>query len=236
MMHTILRGFLLTFLCPLLLWGQAPYLNLKFVPLAALEPVYHTLELGLEYRLSPHWGIEASAGYGNHYLNPWAELTSSSSSPDSESEAYRTWRYRLEGRYYFNPNDRDEIYLAFNLNYKDSRFLQSGFIGENCDAAGNCDFFRFGRGFIDKDLLSLHLKFGWQAFLGKRFMVDVFGGLGARGLWVSSPTLREDRFFFEEEDGFGDFIDRRSPGQTWYPSLSAGIKFAYLFHLAKNDF
>lgn len=222
------------------------YWAIKLAPFTLLEPNYSTLELDLAYRFNPKYELQGTVGYGNHNFNPWFLLTNVENNIrqfDYIAEAFRTWRFRVEGRYIlskyvrgidysnwlFNPffyktrrryrPKNYKLYLALNLAYKDAKVSHSGLFGENCDENGNCDFFRFGIEPSYKKLLSYHFKVGLLK-ISNHFLFEQFIGLGLRHLWVESPTRNG------QEDI--TIIDTFTKGFYSSFSITAGIKVGYI--------
>ncbi len=233
---------------------EVPSLTFKYIPLAALEPIYNTFELGLEYKFKPKLSIQGQFGYGTHKSSIYYDA-------DLGDTPYRTYRMRGELRFYLgssrsNKSTRRVLYsseeleqssayqshiteqdakkhqyLALDIAHKNTIFFEAEMVGQDCEN-GVCAYERFTNYQRIKNVSIMHLKYGIQQFYTKNFCVDYYVGLGLRfvNVRLSDPSieqgLRNDAFFF-------DAIDARSPGTFIVPSITLGVKLGYSIALKR---
>lgn len=198
--------------------GSASYL--KITPLALFD-IDNTIQVGLELPLpNPAWTMQQEAGYGHSAFNLWQGEREKH--PDRE-----TWRFRTQIRYYFLKQNQRSSYLAGEYLFKKNSEERFHAVGMDC-AEGQfgptCAYFRNQETHLGRFVNAFHLKFGGQFPIGKRWMMDLYVGLGIRGLRVRYLSAVANELPFE------NIFDIRTnrPG-VYEPSgsLSSGFHLGY---------
>ncbi len=196
---------------------------IKFAPLSLFD-LDNTVQFGFEYPLKRKWTIQAEAGYGNHYLNLYHHT--------NDTDYYRnreTWRMRSEIRLYLSRRRTTPWgwYIAPEFFYKRINFTEQGSIGRECED-GICAYFERARYKILKDVIGYHFKIGVQHLVGRRITLDWYYGLGARHIYIKSPS-------FGPNDSTGEnwgfiTVNPGRPGTYRLVSMALGLKIGYLIY------
>lgn len=230
---------------------EKPSLNFKFAPLCLFEPIYNTIEGAVEYKFHPNISAQAQFGYGNSNLSPY--------NPTGYDSPYRTYRSRIEVRYYMtkpslyyrrimriyagqpssesirnyflNTEKQKCPYLAIELTWKNTVFFEEGYVGVDC-SGGACNYQKYTTYQRNKNVGILSFKIGKQRFYGSRFFLDYYTGLELRFVDIHVPHLNSG---FVIEDAFFDRIDARSLGSFVMPGISAGIKLGFSLPLGHKN-
>lgn len=194
---------------------------LKIATLTMLEPIYNTFELGLEYRLKEKMALQLQAGYGNQNFHIW-EINNTDNLPITNK--FNTWRFRSEFRYYLYQLTDAESYYAFDVMYKHSNINELDWFGEGC-INQTCSYFILKNQNINKQVIAYHFKLGHQLNLSKHFVLDMYGGIGYRHIWVNTNApVRQSEIF---EEAFFEFIDKRTAGRLNIISFVGGFKLGF---------
>lgn len=201
----------------------APALALKLSPLAALDPGASALLGGIEYRISPRYGLEASFGQA------FSGLCITTLGLTKNRFDYTYQKYKLELRRYLLPrtkNPNQEIYLS----------VQGAFMPQRYTRYGN-NFYRDGRdisydrAYVTKDVAGLNLKMGSMWHLWSSWLVEAGVGAGGRYVTTKYDMLNERRasnFTAQQSDPFNRIEE---PGTKISIDMELVFKVGYVFPL-----
>ena len=193
-------------------------LVLKFAPFSLLDPNRSVIQFGLEYKPLEWLGLQADYGYKFTPLQIFAW--------NSAKENHKYFTLRAETRFYFKPVDVFKFYLATEAFYipQTYRLYNATVIRDTVEM-------QYDYSDINRSAIGGTLKAGATVNLGKRFMVDVYAGLGIRQRSIKHHT--------HIETPLPDYLFREwtSPvelheGTKTLPHISLGAKIAYV--LMKN--
>lgn len=199
-----------------------PLLIIKFSPLSAVD-INATYQFAIEYPLNRRWSVQQDIGYGNDRFSIRTIQT--------PSRQENVWRLRSEVRRYFDlPSDpsHSTTYLALEAFYKQVNYPTTENIGRECDR-GNCAYFETVQYTFQKDVVGSHFKLGCHLPIEKRFLIDMYAGVGFRFIVVKSPDTLNENDMLSSGEGFG-FNFTRQPGTYKFFSFSLGIKLGYIFY------
>lgn len=201
-----------------------PYPNpswiIKFAPLSLFDPD-NTIQLAIERLLNQGHAVQVEFGYGNEQIGLW-ETTAHGRYSNKE-----TWRVRAEWRLYLRPADKPQgFYAAAEGLYKQVNVLEMNSNGLPC--TGPCVPGTLSKEPALKQVWGGHLKIGYQKplFFNDRFLLDLYGGLGARHRQVRRPDLPVGATINESGGLFGQWPAFPFTPQTEF-SLSMGVKLGY---------
>ena len=201
----------------------APALAVKLSPLAVLDPGASALLGGIEYRISPRYGLEASVGQAFTGLR----ITTLGLTKNRFDYTYQ--KYKLELRRYLLPrtkNPNQEIYLS----------VQGAFMPQRYTRYGN-NFYRDGRdisydrAYVSKDVVGLNLKMGSVWHIWSNWLVETGVGAGGRYVTTKYDMLNERRasnFTAQQSDPFNQIEE---PGTKTTIDLEVVFKVGYIFPL-----
>lgn len=179
-------------------------LVLKWSPLATQDPIASTILLGLEYRLSPKYGVEAS--YGAQF----SDLRLTTLGLIDRRHDYKYQKFKLEMRRYLEPrtkNPNQETYVglqAFAIPQRYTRY------GDNFYRDGR--YVTYDRALVEKDIIGLTFKVGSQWHLAKHWQLEVGGGFGARYVDVRYDMSRQRKVNEAGKSQSNIFNQIESPG------------------------
>lgn len=197
---------------------------IKFCPLALMDEIsFPTIQGGIEFKLSNNitWYNEIGIKYKNSYID----------SKDSGFIKSAGFKLKTEIRYYFERENNlsfDGYYFAANAFFiKDHHNSE---IGYRADSAIRTDAFG-----VKKNVYGVNLVFGQQSTIAKRFLVDLYCGLGIR--YRSIRTNNEE--YNKATDVIIRPIDINIPamrlgvdangGNSTVANLTMGIRICYKF-------
>ena len=192
---------------------------LKIAPLSLIDPD-NSLTVGIELPLkgSPV-ALQVELGYGRTAFNLWSGQRDTY--PNRE-----TWRARIQARYYFTQKTRRGTYLAVDYFFKQNTIRRWESVGQQCTNNGQCAFFEQQKASLGRFVSAINLKIGWQWQINRKLSLDVFTGIGIRGLNVryisDSKNVQNDDF---RSPIFNiDRVGSYGP----YPAINLGFYVGYL--------
>ncbi|MDF7822225.1 DUF3575 domain-containing protein [Runella sp. MFBS21] len=199
----------------------SPSLLLKTIP-STLFDVENSLTLAVEVPFSKHWSVQQELGWGDNAFNIYSR----------QRELYpnrETWRFRTQIRYYLTDKNTG-AYLAMEYYHKNVVTHSLMGIGQGCNpATGACAYFQEMPIRTNRKVSAAHLKWGCVLETAQRVIIDVYMGMGIRGLVVTdnvggASTFRSEWFTFRPNRP-GNY------GTTL--GISAGIALGYAFRPRK---
>ncbi len=202
----------------------APALALKFSPLATQDPMASTLLGGIEYRVSPRFGVEAS--YGHQYT---ALRLSTLGLIDGRND-YKYSKFKLELRRYLEPRTK-------NPNQETFFSLQTFVTPQRYTRYGN-NFYRYGRyvtydrAFVEKDIAGFNLKLGSQWHVYTNWLIETAIGVGARYVDTRYDMLNERKASELGKSQSNMFNQIEKPGTKANIDFELAFKIGYIlpFH------
>lgn len=152
-----------------------PRVLLKIAPLASIDYIsFPTIQGGVEVALGPRIGWYNEFGY--KYTKGMDEKTDTSFVSSSGYKVKSEIRYYFRAKYDDHGNWLRDHYVAINFYYSRNVFNQGiGYYYQNDSSTRLYDDFG-----VTKSIWGTNVIFGWQTEINKRFLVDVYGGLGTR--------------------------------------------------------
>ena len=199
----------------------APALALKFSPLTTQDPIAPTLLVGVEYRLTPHYGVEAS--YGRQFDD--LQLTTLGLTKGRFD--YRYSKYRLELRRYLQPRTRNpnqETYFAVQGLFLPQRYTR---YGNNFYRNGR--YVTYDRAFVEKDVAVLGVKAGSLWHLRTHWLVEAGVGVGLRYVDTRYDMLNVRKLNNGSEAQANYFNQIEKPGTIGTLDVELVFKVGYLF-------
>ncbi|MFT3705050.1 MAG: DUF3575 domain-containing protein [Agriterribacter sp.] len=202
---------------------------LKFSPLHLADDFnFPTIQAGIEWNLSSRmsWYNEFGIKYRKSYMD----------GADTSFYKSRGFKIKSEVRYYFQKKRRrkpkgvmEGLYFGANIfGAQDFHNTAISYFKPGNDTTSFID--NFG---VKKNIYALHLVFGIQQKIGRRFYMDCFGGLGMRYRNIS--TINKE--FDYDTDQRINSIDLNIPdirygadskaGNTLLPAISLGFRLCY---------
>jgi len=198
---------------------------IKFCPLALIDAIsFPTIQGGIEFKLSKNitWYNEIGIKYLKSYID----------NKDSSFIKSGGFKLKTEIRYYFERENNlsfDGYYFALNAFFiKDHHNSEIGYRADS--ATTRIDAFG-----VRKNVYGVNLVFGQQSTVAKRFLVDLYCGLGIR--YRSIRTNNEE--YNKATDEIISPIDLNIPsmrletdangGNSIVPNLTMGIRICYKF-------
>jgi Protein of unknown function (DUF3575) len=186
-----------------------------------LFDIDNTVTFGVEVPFNKHWSIQQELGWGNTWLSPWY----------SERNTYPSktnWRFRTQGRYYFDEfrNNGGRMYIGMEYFRKDVFVNQLKNIGRECTSqTATCSYFEEANVRTHRAISALHFKFGYQVAVSERVIIDTFAGFGGREIVVTNNVSAQDNL----QNSFQGLFDIRSlnPSNRSSPSISFGFSVGY---------
>lgn len=215
---------LITFLISVTGFAQQDKLLLKFSPLALADDInFPAVQAGLECRLSNKlsWYNEAGIKYRQGYI----EKT------DTSFTSSAGFKLKTELRYYLNNIESfsfDGYYFAANLFFTGDRH-NTAIEYHIIDSTSTMeDVFA-----VKRNVLGITFLAGHQKTLSRKWMIDLFAGLGCT--YSSISTTNKE--FNKNMHGLNGPIDVNIPfmrnrrdalaGSSFMPVLKAGIRLCY---------
>lgn len=201
--------------------GLQTRLVLKFAPLSLLD-FYSALQMALEYRVGKVSSIQVEGGY----VLP---LLPKDTGYEKNFRDIHGYRLRAEYRYYFELN-RDETggaYFAPEIMFLRVNYDRTGTYGINISGLPGYDYYQQLDYEVFKDVLAYHLKAGYQKKVTDFLLLDFYGGLGARHVFIDSnrPGMMGEGKVIKEETLFHNIYDK---GTFYRISASLGFKIGFL--------
>lgn len=202
-----------------------PTLALKISPLATQDPSASTLLLGVEYRLSPRYGIEAS--YGHQFTA--LQLTTLGLLEGRNDYTYR--KLKLELRRYLLPrtsNPNQETYVSVQAFFTPERYTR---YGNNYyrDAA----YYSYERNFVTKDISGINLKVGSVWRVWSHWLLEGGLGLGGRYVVTQYDLLNERRATNFTNKQVNPFNQIELPGTKVTIDVELAFKVGFVFPLRR---
>ena len=204
----------------------APALALKFSPLATQDPIASTLMLGVEYRLSPQYGVEASYGHQFSALR----VTTMGLIDNRQDYEYR--KFKLELRRYLLPrtkNPNQETYLAVQTFFTPLRYTRydGNFYRVNRYVA-------YDRAYVQRDVAGIGLKIGSLWHLRNHWLVEAGLGAGGRYVDVRYDMLNEHRLVNNKDSQANFFNQIERPGTNVTIDVELVFKVGYILGLNRS--
>jgi len=199
----------------------APTLALKLSPLATQDPSASTLLLGLEYRLAPRYGVEAS--YGPQFTA--LRITTLGLLADRYDYQYQ--KFKLELRRYLAPNPkhpRQELYFALQGFFTPERYTRYG-----NNYYRNAAYYTYDRNFVRKDISGVDLKMGAVWHVRAHWLLEAGLGLGGRYVVTQYDLLNEHRATNFTAAQVTPFNQIEVPGSKSSIDVELAFKVGYLF-------
>lgn len=194
---------------------------LKFAPLSLVD-FYSAIQFALEYRIGKVSAIQLEAGY----ITPLLPKDTSFEDDFREMEGYRV---RSEYRHYFrlNSDQTGGLYFAPEILFLHVDFERTGTFGINVTGLPDYDYYQQMDYDVTKEVLGYHAKIGYQKKFTDYFILDFYGGLGARHVFIDSnrPGVIGRSEVIREEYLFHNLYDK---GVFHRVSASLGFKIGFL--------
>lgn len=200
---------------------NAPALAVKFSPLATQDPSASTLLLGLEYRPSPRFGLEAS--YGQQFT----ALRITTLGLLADRYDYRYQKFKLELRRYLAPhgkNPNQETYFSVQAFFTPERYTRYG-----NNYYRDATYYTYDRNFVSKDISGIDLKVGSVWHLGSCWLLEAGLGLGGRFVATRYDLLNERRATNFTAKQVSPFNQIEVPGNKASIDVELAFKVGYVF-------
>jgi hypothetical protein len=195
-----------------------PRLALKVAPLAWWDPTMPTFSPSLNYRFHPALAVQAEYGL------QFEALRINRARQDLRERRYDKLRAELQ---YYLPNSRssnNEMYISVEGFLIRDRFVR---INGRLDMPRQSFEVFYGQADGRRYVTGLALKGGVQLALGRRFLADIYGGLGLRRRHVVIANLQDIRLEqFLDREWFGNAVLNR-PGIEENLHLSLGCRLGF---------
>ena len=212
-------------------FAQAPRLLVKVSPLAAIDAVsFPTITGGVEVHLAPRISMYNEVGI--RYRKAWGE------SADTNFVSPGCYKLKSEFRYYFKEGDRIRYrrfhghYMGMNWFYTHHKYNSD--IEYNSPDNYSSSSLKDSYG-VTKSVWGLNLLWGWQDDLGKRFMFEVYEGIGVR--FRNFTTMNKQFVYGRDEMVESDDVNslfrnkgarlEGKGGRSATFNYSTGIRFVY---------
>ena len=199
----------------------APGLALKFSPLATQDPITSSLLLGVEYRISPRFGVEAS--YGQQFT----ALRITTLGLLYRRNDYEYQKFKLEMRRYLAPrtkNPNQETYIAVQAFFTPQRYTR---YGDNYYHDGA--YYTYDRNFVNKDISGITLKVGSVWHVWSNWLLEGGLGLGGRYVLTQYNMLNERRAINFSSTQVTPFNQIEVPGSKASIDVELVFKVGYVF-------
>ncbi len=202
-----------------------PKAILKTIPSTLIDPD-NTFTLGLEVPLPKRWSVQQEIGWGHNSFNVYSY----------ERDQYpnrQTWRFRSQIRYYFNDlsSPNGSFFAALEYFHKNVTTDQLQAVGRDCNTWGGCAYFEEVAVRTHRLVSAGHFKLGYVLITQKKMAIEIYAGLGVRGLRVKN-NLDGTSLNLLRRDFFN--LRPNQPGNYGtMPGLSAGIALGYAFRPRK---
>ncbi len=207
-------------------YGQYDRISIKFCPLAAIDVVgFPTIQAGVEIKFSDRitWYNELGIKYASSYINQ----------TDTSFINASGFKIKSEVRYYFQRRHKttfNGFYLAANAFFTQDHHNTQISYYHLSDTTTQTDVFG-----VKKIVFGGNALFGYQQTVYKRFMIDVYAGLGLRYRHINTINKQYDK----NADAIISGIDFNVPyyvrsidadgGSSFVPSITAGFRICYAF-------
>ncbi len=215
------RKSLLLVLSALLFFKYAQAQHDKFIfklaPLSLIDPFTPCIQLGLEFKPTSRLGLQMEYGYS---FEPLARLVYKKNTWSERQEKY--YKLRAEVRYYFIANYTLQPYIALESFWIPHTYRKHN----NWFVRGNQEY-QYDYADIRKNVWGGCAKVGMQRLLSRRWILDVYTGLGARRVAIRYTPYNEHLPAFrlwEEAFTPGD----RYEGVVGRLHLSLGFRIGYV--------
>jgi hypothetical protein len=181
-----------------------PPRTIKTNPLEWINPFSQSFTVQTDWPIARRWGLELGAG---------AVLTSQALI-SFEGETYRGLRLRSGIKYYFHQEQSWNFYMGMAL--KGSWVQSNRYIVISRQGGQYLETIKYQR--------QINML-GAALYIGKRFLLEPFVGLGVRQQYVSGYDLPPDAVLFNNRR---DFITwQRAPGTYILPDVLLGFYFGW---------
>lgn len=191
-----------------------PKVIIKFSYLSLFD-FKQSIQFAVEYKIKSRINFQNELGYINTLIN---NLYSYENFRDLKG-----LRTRFEVRFY-QKNRYKEVkgfYLAPEIFYIYSQYKRRREVGRGC-VDGGCDYFELKDYIVYKNIFGQHFKIGYQTEISGNFLIDFYGGVGIRHVFIHAPEV-------ETADRRRDFMAGNHDNGTFLrPSMSLGFKVGYL--------
>lgn len=186
---------------------------LKWAPLSMLD--YHnTFQVGVEIPLPvPGLSFQQELGYGHARFSIWH--SENARVPDRHN-----FRSRSQLRYYVKGWNTFRLFAAAEHFLRRSVTQNMDYIGVECD--GPCAYYRETEYTTERIVNAFHGKFGFQTWLTPRLCLDVYSGLGIRGIKSRSLTPGVTSVRWQDDGGWWE--EANVPLKRPVASLSTGFQ------------
>ncbi len=189
-----------------------PRWAIKLAPLSILDFVDPTIQVGVEYLITPSLGIQQEVGFMR--VKNWFN------SNNTEEHPRNILRLRTELRYY-SSLDRKTPYIALEGFYKHVSQQRE----QEIDQGNYWEKVSYTQ---IRNVLGFHFKIGWQFSLNhnERLIMDVYTGIGMRRIVAHTTNREKVPPALLSSDSF---IDLQISGNKTYtlPSIALGFKIGY---------
>lgn len=155
---------------------------IKYSPLPMFD-FDNTIQLGVEVPLGKgNFSLQQDLGYGPSRMSAWQY--NNDDDPDKQ-----TFKSRTHLHWYFMERRRMRAYVGPEVLFKKVVYRETQWAGKECEGLyGPCSFFQSQDVRVDKNVIAVHARFGWQFIKTNRFVFDVFTGIGFRHMFVTSHS------------------------------------------------
>lgn len=178
---------------------------IKYSPLPMFD-FDNTIQLGVEVPLGKgNFSLQQDLGYGPSRMSAWQY--NNDDDPDKQ-----TFKSRTHLHWYYMERRRMRAYVGPEVLFKKVVYRETQWAGKECDGPyGPCGFFQSQDVRVDKNVVAVHARFGWQFIKTNRFVFDVFTGIGFRHMFVTShsPGIPDS-----EVQGVDDIWELLSPNES----------------------
>ncbi len=192
----------------------APARILKFSYLSLFD-YKQSIQFAYEYKIRPRVTLQNELGYINTLIKGLYSY--------ENFQNMRGIRTRFEARFYRKNrfNQVNGFYLAPEIFYVYTQYQRQKELGRGC-VSGTCDFFELKRFQVYKNVVGVHFKVGVQIDLSPKLLLDIYGGLGLRMVYIHAPEAEKEDFRLNE------FFFQYNNGEFLRPSMALGLKLGYI--------
>lgn len=190
-----------------------PGAMIKFAPLALAD--FQTAAM-----FAIHYKVK-----GSMYFQNEAGLVFPISNESNYRDYQDMWgvRNRFEIRNYFKAWPRTFAYASVELIYNNATYWRNRIKLASVSGLGQIDYFQYVTYRVRKQAAAFHVKIGWEHQLYPWLYMDLYAGLGARGVFIRSKGVEEGNYW----DPYLIF-PIHDHGNFLRPSGSLGFKLGYV--------
>lgn len=192
---------------------QGPGTMIKFAPLALVD--FQTAAM-----FSVHYQVN-----GSMYFQNEVGMVFPLYNVNNHRDYQDMWgiRNRFEIRDYFKTGKSAFTYTSVELIYNNVSYQRSRIREVSLSSVEMVDYYQHVTYRVRKQAAALHVKIGWELELYNRIYVDLYTGVGLRGVFIRSKN-RQDEDYWDEYSIFPIF----DHGNFIRPSGSLGFKLGYV--------